>query len=290
MRILLVGNPASGAGRGERSLREAAGCLRERGAEIEVVATEGPGHARREVAARASSFDRVAACGGDGLVSEVASALQGGDVPLAVLPSGRGNDLARALDVPRSLPAACALAVSGRVARMDVGLANGRPFVTVAACGLDAEVSRGARASRLPLPGPATYVLQILARLPRLPRARTRVVVDGRPFEADLMVLAVANTATYGGGFRIAPGAAPDDGLLDACAIGSAGALRTLRLLPQVMSGAHVRLPEVTMLRGARIEVACDPPLAVEGDGEPLAGTPCTFECRRAALPVVLPG
>jgi diacylglycerol kinase (ATP) len=289
VRILLAGNPASGAGRGLAALRRAEPLLRSLGATVTVLATEGPGHARRSIVSVAQDCgaERVVACGGDGLVSEVASALLGGDLPLAIVPAGRGNDLARALGVPLDLHAACDLALRGDARRIDAGLANGRPFVTVAACGLDAEISRGARASKLPLPGPLVYVAEILRRVACPPRSRVRLVVDGRSLEDDAMVLAVANTATYGGGFRIAPSADPRDGLLDACLIRSTSLLRTLALLPRVRSGAHATLPEVTILRGSRIEVVADPPLAIEGDGEPLASTPCVFECRRGALAVI---
>lgn len=289
MRVLLVGNPASGSGRGARALETAASLLREAGQRPEIVRTEGRDHARRAVPSLAPGFDRVLACGGDGLISEVAAALAGTEMPLALLPAGRGNDLARALGIPRDLRDAVRLALAGTPRATDLGRANGRTFTTVAACGLDAEVSRGARESRLPLPGAGVYVVELLKQLPRLPRARTRIVVDGVEFEQDIMVVAIANTPTYGGGFLIAPRALPDDGLLDACVIRACTPWRALSLLPRVMPGRHVGLPDVTMLRGRRIEISSEPDLDIEGDGEALTRTPCVFETWPGAVRIVRP-
>ncbi len=289
MRVLLVANPASGSGRGARTLVAAERSLRARGATVESFATLAPGDARLRTRAASEGFDRVVACGGDGLVSEVAGALAGGDTPLAIIPAGRGNDLARALGIPLGTDTACGLALTGSPRRLDLGVANGKLFCTVAACGLDAEVSRGARTSRLPLPGAGVYLVEILRQLRRMPHARCRVVADGAVLEDDLMVLAIANTPTYGGGFLIAPGARPDDGLLDLCAITMRSRARALALIASVPSGRHAGQPGVTMLRARRFEVVAEPPLAIEADGEALDTTPVVFEARPAALGVIAP-
>lgn len=288
MRVLLAGNPASRAGRGARSMQEAARVLREGGADVRVFETTGPGHARRDLAAALRDAERVVACGGDGLVSEVAAALSGGATPLAIVPAGRGNDFARALRVPLEVAAAARLALEGSPRAVDLATGNGATFCTVAACGLDAEVSRRARRMTLPLPGAATYVLALLLQLRDIPGARMRVRVDGAlVIDDELMVLAMANTPNYGGGIRIAPDARVDDGLLHACALRKTSRRRALALLAQVMRGRHAAEPEVRMLSGRRIEVVADPPLPLEADGEALGATPAVFECVPGALRVI---
>ncbi len=91
--------------------------------------------------------------------------------------------------------------------------------------------------------------------------------------------MVVANSAYYGKGMKIAPDAALDDGLLDVVVIEAASKLSLMRSLPKVYDGAHVALPEVTVLRGRRVEVAADAGardarVPVGGDGEPLGALP----------------
>jgi diacylglycerol kinase (ATP) len=289
VRILLVGNPAAGGGRAAARMREAAILLREGGAVVEMMESRGAGDVRARLGASVAGADRVAACGGDGLVSEAAGALAGSGMPLALLPAGRGNDLARALGIPFALRESVHLALSGRERAIDLGVASGRTFCTVAACGLDAEVSRAARTTRIPLPGLLGYALQALKQLVSLPSWRMRVDADGEIIEEDALLLAVANTPNYGGGFRIAPRAVPDDGLLDACLVRSVSRLRALALLPRIAAGRHEGLAEVRVLRARRFEIASVPELRIEADGEALAETPAVLEVRPRALMVVVP-
>jgi len=288
VRILLVGNPAAGGGRGASRMREAARLLREGGAAVELMESHGAGDVRARLPEALGGVDRVAACGGDGLVSEAAAVLAGTSMPLALLPAGRGNDLARAMGIPFDVRAAAQVALSGRERAIDLGMASGRPFTTVAACGLDAEVSRAARHARIPLPGLLGYALHAMARLASAPSWRMRVDADGEILEGEALLLAVANTPNYGGGFRIAPRAVFDDGLLDACFIRSVGRLRALSLLPRVAAGRHEALPEVRTLRASRFEISSEPPLGIEADGEALAMTPAVVEVRPRALSLVV--
>jgi len=105
----------------------------------------------------------------------------------------------------------------------------------------------------------------------------------------------VANSGYYGKGMKIAPDAVLDDGLLDVVVIEAASKLELMRSLPKVYDGGHVALPEVTVLRGRRIEIAADArvPVPVGGDGEALgvlpglAAQPAVVEVLPAALSVV---
>ena len=292
MRLLLVGNPASGGGRGLERLRIVEDELRRSGARVERLVSERPGHVGSALAAAAREADaeRVVACGGDGLVQEAATALARGDVPLAVIPGGRGNDFARALGVPLDLVEAARLAASNaQTRRVDLASANGRLFCTVAACGLDAEVARRARVTKVPLPGPTAYVAQLLAQLVRgIPAFDAELTIDGRAERERLMVLAVANSPTYGGGFRIAPRARIDDGRIDACLIRATSRARALTLFPFVFAGRHEGLREVRFVTCEELRVVAPSGLEVGADGEAVATQPCTYRVDRGVLPAVV--
>jgi diacylglycerol kinase family enzyme len=84
---------------------------------------------------------RVVACGGDGTITDVLDVLVNyPDVPLAIVPLGTGNLLARNLDIPLDLKEAVAVAVSGRIREIDLGRVNGQVFVLNVSAGLDAEI------------------------------------------------------------------------------------------------------------------------------------------------------
>lgn len=289
MRVLLVANPASGGGRGHRRMKLAERQLRAAGCRVDARLSEHVGHAREILACPPPETDRVVACGGDGLVAEVAAALSGGDLPMAIIPAGRGNDLARALGVPLSLALAARAAATGIEARCDLGEAGGRPFCTVAACGLDAEVSRRARSSAFQLPGAGTYVVELLRALASLNAFDVEIDHDGGRFTGRALAVAAANTPTYGGGFRIAPDARLDDGCLDLCIIREVSRLRALRLFPLIFSGRHLDLDEVCLVRTSECEIRTTPPLVVEADGEALGATPLRYRTLEAALPIILP-
>ena len=104
------------------------------------------------------------------------------------------------------------------------------------------------------------------------------------------MFVAVANTPVTGGGMQLTPGARVDDGILEVCLVGAVSRPTLLYELTRVFQGTHVRNPAVTMLRGTRITVDCDPPQLLWADGDTLGSTPATFTLLPGALPVKVPG
>ena len=123
---------------------------------------------------------------------------------------------------------------------------------------------------------------------------RFRVAVDGQAREYAAGLVVVAGSAYYGKGMKVAPGAVVDDGLLDVVVVEAASRTALVRSFPKIYDGSHVDLPQVTVLRGARVELnaAGRPPLPVGGDGEPLGErpglgrAPAVVEVRPGALRV----
>ncbi|MEM7247979.1 MAG: diacylglycerol kinase family protein [Acidobacteriota bacterium] len=286
-RVLLIGNPASGGGRGRSTLRRAATLLRELGVEVLLRESDRIGSFARHVQQHADEVDRVIACGGDGFLSEATASLADTDLPLAILPGGRGNDVVRCLGVPLDLRAACRLAVTGTPRAFDLGDVNGRTFATVATCGLDAEVSRRSRRLRLPFLGPATYFVHAIPALLAQRPFEARLEHDDGVFEGSLSLIAVANTATYGGGFRIAPMASTDDGLLDAIVVEARPSWQLATMAGALRTGRHLGRPGIHHLRSRHYRLETTPAMALEADGEPLASSPCTYRVRPEAVRVV---
>ena len=291
-RWVIIANPIAGRGRAERGASLAAESLDRAGMRAEVHSTRGAGHAAElAVRAAADGVDFLVVSGGDGTVAEVLQAVVDAGIPLGLLPSGTGNDLARALKLPRQPEAAAAAMLAGRPTPVDVALVNGRPYATVSSLGLDAEVSQVVNRQRLALPGAAAYIVAALKCLRRLSAVSVRLTGDFGRFEGDVLLVAGANTSSYGGGMQIAPQADPSDGLLDLCVVRAVSRRRVVSVLPRVFWGGHVRHPAVTVLRSLRVvvEVLDGAPRPVWADGEPATHTPAVLEIEPGGLQVILP-
>ena len=241
----------------------------------------------RELArtAAASDIDALVVVGGDGSVRLALEAIGDTGVPLGLIPAGTGNDHARALGIPTDDPAAAAaIIVAGRRRPFDIAVitpAHGPSavFGTVAATGLDALVTE--RANNMSWPkGQLRYPLAAIAELARMEPFHYRITVDDNTFERDLILAAVGNTPSYGGGMKITPSAVVDDGLLDLTVISHGPRLKMLGLFPTMYSGKHIGHKEVEQFRGSRIVLDCVPTAPIYADGDRIGQLPATIEVR----------
>lgn len=292
--IAVLANPFAGKGRGARSAEVAVRHLRARGVDVRLfVGGSAADTARLAVAAVADGPRALVVVGGDGTLAGVLDTVCAGSVPVVLVAAGTGNDLARALGLPRGDSAAAAeLAVTGVPRPIDVGVirtaAGTRMFLTVAALGFDAKVSD--RTNRLRWPhGALRYYVALLIELARLrPMDFTLAVDDESPRRQPGTLIAAGSTASYGGGMPICAGAVPDDGLLDIVHVAPLGRLRLLRLFPLLLRGTHLARREVTHRRARSVTVSA-PGLVVYADGERIGEDECTLAVLPAALTLMVP-
>lgn len=238
----------------------------------------------------ADGLDALIVLGGDGAVHQGVQFCADTGVDLGIVPSGTGNDLARALDVPadpfRAVDAVVDALAAGRRRPLDLGRVDGGAwFGTVLCTGFDASVSERVNRMRWPA-GPRRYDLAILAELAALRPRRLRIDTDHGRLDVEATLVAVGNTSYYGGGMPICPNAVPDDGLLDVTIVGSLPRRELVRMLPTLRTGRHIDHPAVRMLRTTVAEVrgGADP---VYADGERLGALPVTVRCIPRALSLV---
>jgi YegS/Rv2252/BmrU family lipid kinase len=283
--ISLIVNPAAGGGRALRHAHAAASAFAARGCAVDLRPTDGPGHARDIAAACAvAGLASVVVCGGDGTVHEAAAGLAGTGTALAVLACGRGNDFAAALRLPRRPAELVTAVLEGERIRVDLGSVNGTAFCTVAAVGFDAEVTRHVMRGGGRTAGRHAYLLGALQLLFRYPAPELRFEGDFGVREGRYLLGAIANTERYGAGFRIAPGARADDGLLDCVLVRDLPRWTALSLMPSIYRGAHLHRPEVEVVRTRELRVTSEGPCALAADGEFLGETPATMAVRPRAL------
>lgn len=288
--VTLLVNPVAGNGRATRVARLADARLRSRGARVDVVTgSTAEECGANAAAALAGGTDVLAVVGGDGLVHLAAQLLARTDTPLAVLPAGTGNDFARALGIPLGAPEAAAdLVLDGAHRTVDLGRLDERWFCTVVTSGFDSLVAERVTHMRWPR-GRARYNLAILAELARLRPRTYELTLDSERIHTEAILVTVGNGPSYGGGMRICPSAALDDGKLDVTVVGPVTRRRLVRVFPTIYRGTHVHYPECRTFRARRVRVAA-PDVWAYADGERAAPLPLAAEAVPGALRVLVPG
>ncbi len=217
-----------------------------------------------------SGADLVLASGGDGTITACVGGIAGSGVPLGVLPCGTGNLLARNLGLPLSLDEALAVVLTGSDRRLDVGAANGRPFVVMAGIGFDAEMLDGADEQLKSRVGWVAYVLSALRHLRERP-VRMALRVDGGPPQRHWASgVIVGNVGSLQANIPLMPDAVPDDGVLDVAVLAASGWTGWLRLGADVL--LRRKSGRVTHLVCRELTVQASRARLWEVDGE-VAGT-----------------
>jgi YegS/Rv2252/BmrU family lipid kinase len=284
---LLIANRHSRTG--DRDLSAAIEALKEGGIAIVERQCERSDAVADVIGRDGGEVDLVVLAGGDGTMNAAADALVERQLPLGILPTGTGNDLARTLAIPTDLEEAARVIVAGRQHRIDLGQANGKHFFNVASIGLSAEVTRHHTAERKRRLWLLAYVLSVRDAWRTTWPFRARLRCDGRPLELRALQVTIGNGRHYGGGMTVSEDASIDDGWLDVYALKPRRFWHLLLLFPALRSGRLRRSEAALVLRGRTVEVGTRRRLPVNTDGELTTYTPARFSVVPSALPVFVP-
>lgn len=269
-------------------LDEVAGRLRAMGLTAVTMETERPAEISRAIRAHAADTDLVVLAGGDGTLNSAAEALVETGLPLAVLPLGTANDLARTLGIP-SLDAACETIASGRLHHIDLGVVNGKLFFNVASIGLSVRVTKALRPDVKRRWGALGYAVAALRTLRQARPFAAHIVCGAEHLDVRSVQLAIGNGRFYGGGFPIAADATIDDGLLHLYSLDPGGMLHYVSIIPALHRGPNHSRSGLTTVNGSEIAITTERPLPVNTDGELTTRTPARFGVVRKALQVMVP-
>jgi diacylglycerol kinase (ATP) len=301
---LLIHNPNAGGGGSARraKLDEACRILEARGIHAEVAETTGPGEAT-EIAKHATNDRRqlVIACGGDGTVNEVVNGLAGSEnghrVPLALLPAGTANVLAKELELSWDIPTAAEQLVRGDVRDVALGLATplehpekARYFLSVAGAGPDGRITYAVDLEMKARMGILAYWLQGVREVFNYKFQHFRVTSEGESREVSLVI--VGRTKHYGGPFKITTGADLFEDQFEFVGLTSQSGLKYLTYLPTLWFGDLRKAEGVHFWKADRL--VCEPisaePTYAQIDGEPLSRLPVEFRIVPCALRLLVPG
>jgi YegS/Rv2252/BmrU family lipid kinase len=283
MRAAVVVNPTKHAD-GARFRAEVSEAMAARGWSDPLWLETTPDETGRGLAEAAvkEQVDVVLASGGDGTVTACAEGVAGSGVPLAVLPAGTGNLLARNLGLPLALDQALAVALTGRDRRLDMGNANGHPFVAMAGIGFDAMLLDSTGEPLKKRLGWLAYAVSALRHLRARPVRATLRADGGQALRRRASGIIVGNVGALQGGLALLPGAEPDDGVLDLMVLTARGWSGWLALAIDVMA-RRTRTGRVARSEFRELRVQLDRPQLWELDGEVMGMT-------RELVVVVQPG
>jgi YegS/Rv2252/BmrU family lipid kinase len=285
--LVLLVNPTSGGGRALKLLPRVEVVLDERRVPFRVVRTKSLEHGVAKAMQAVEAGELPVVVSGDGMIGAIGGAMAGGEAPLGIVPVGRGNDLARVLGIPTEPEEAIEIVLAGETRTIDVGEADGKPFLGIASVGFDSDANRIANGSRLG--GNLVYAYAALRALIAWKPARFTIAIGEQRTRMEGYSVVVANNSAYGGGMYVAPDARLDDGEFDVVTIEKVGKLRFLGNLPKVFKGTHVRNDEVQVVRASHLSLSASRPFAVYADGEHLTDLPTDLRVIPHALRVLVP-
>lgn len=261
-------------------------------AAVEVVVTRGASDCR--AALGRADGRRVVVAGGDGTLSGIVALLRERDelagTTVGLLPLGTGNDFARTLGIPLEPAAAAAIAVGPATRRLDI-LIDDRDTVVVNAvhAGIGAEAGRAGEPYK-DLLGPAAYPVGAALAGGSFEPTPTRVAIDdGTVFDGPVIMVAVGNGRTIGGGTPLLPDAQPDDGLLDVVVVGATTVGEKITFAAALRAGTHLEHDRVWRWQGRTVALRGGP-LRHNADGEVSAPrASATYRLEPDALTMAVP-
>jgi len=281
------------AGQGSPDLRLLNRTFHEAGYDWDVVVTNRFGDgARLAREAVRSGASKVAVYGGDGTVMDCAGGLADSDVPMAILPGGTGNVLARDLGIPVDMPSACALMTNpNALARaIDLGEVNGQVFVLRLGAGLEAQITRTADRELKDRIGMLAYVSATIQALGQAAVSHYQIEMDGKYMEMDGLACMIANAGSLGlFGLTVSPIVRIDDGLFDVVIIRRADLGELTSLAANFIGTSAYNVQTIPRWQCRELRLIADPPQAIQADGEEIGQTPLRAIVRAGALRVIVP-
>jgi diacylglycerol kinase (ATP) len=271
---LIVANLRSGGGRARDALPLVTNALRRHGREYELIVTPS-GEATAPLLAQflgagRPEFDQVAVVGGDGTLNGAVNGIltSGLSLPLGIIPCGTGNEMIRALGIPKDPEKAVEVLLRGQVCPIDVGRVNNRYFLNIFGLGYDVQVVKMVNMLRARYRLARNRSIYYLAALLLLSSGfdpfQVRVQVGERVFNGRAVLVAAANGRMYGERLQALPAPSLSDGLLDLYLLQelrSKSFRKTTRLL------RHLPVPELSVQRASSVRIQLDQRREAQVDG-----------------------
>jgi diacylglycerol kinase (ATP) len=270
--IILICNPAAKS-MSEAKIERACRLLEQKDYRVELLLTKQRGEAEqfaKDAVKRAPIV--IIAAGGDGTFNEVANGMAGSEIPMAILPLGTTNVLAKELGIPDTVEGALEVALKKTpksVSLGKIGIARdsspgSRYFILMAGIGFDGEAVYGINETFKKISGKGAYIYSGVNTLLRFDPDELTVTVDGKTHTASSVI--VGNASKYGGHFRVTPDVRLIDPILHVCLFKGRKRIDTLRYILGIATGSHLKFGDVEYLKAGEIAIKGHAHIQIDGD------------------------
>ncbi|WP_099556950.1 lipid kinase [Hartmannibacter diazotrophicus] len=283
--VMVNGN----ARRGREPIDAVLGRLATGGFDLELLDDDGPDALGHRLDREAGRFDCVVIGGGDGTLNMAGQHLVGRDLPLAILPLGTANDLARTLGIGPSLDQAVDVILDRNVRRIDLGEVNGHVFFNLASLGYSVSLTRSLTQDLKRRWGTFGYAMAAMKIAGQVRPFRVDFEVDGETRQTKTLQTGVGNGHFYGGGMVVSEDAQPDDGVLHVYSLEFEHWWQLAGIVPAMRLGAQGRHPSVRSFDCKELTIRTRRAHHVSADGEIVTQTPAHFRILPKAISVFAP-
>ncbi|MEW6054119.1 MAG: diacylglycerol kinase family protein [Nitrospirota bacterium] len=289
--IILISNPVA-KGSSDRKVAMASYFLQSKGFSVDVLFTGKKGDAERFAGeAIKKSPAMIVAAGGDGTLNEIANGVAGSDIPVAVLPLGTTNVLAKELGIPEEVKGALETAVRGVRRKVSLGRITcaGEPagitryFCLMAGIGFDGESVFRMNTAFKRISGKGAYVYSGFRTLAGFAPEKLAFSIDGKEYAGYSAI--IGNISKYGGNFRITPDARMSDPFFYVCLFKGKKRIDLVRYVYGIFTDRHLKYHDVEYLKARHIEIRGS--AHIQTDGDYLGKTPAEVEIVPGSLALV---
>ena len=239
-------------------------------------------------------FDIILACGGDGTVNEVVNGLMNSEhkCKLAILAAGSVNDFSEYLDLPTDISKFTEMIIRGNTMKADVGKANEKYFINVAAGGAFTNIAHEVPVDTKTILGKFAYYLQGAIELPYQLDKKFPVSIkidDEETFDSDIFLFLITNSPSVGGFKKLVPEASINDHMLDLLIIKKTTKKELVEIFSKIITGQHIKHPNVIYKKAEKIFLTSPVnDLFLDLDGEQGEGLPVLFEIVPCGIEIIL--
>jgi len=286
----IVYNPKAGNGRGKKVMDKVRSLLQRNS----IPFTEGETLYRHHATlltkqAIEKGFQNIISIGGDGTILEVVNGMVGSEARLGIIPGGTGNDFIRALGIPNNPEKALEIILRCPPKQVDVATINDHCFMNVAGIGFDVEVLNNSHKFKKYLKGKLSYLIAVFFTVLRYKAQNVRVEIEGKILRRKILLISIGNGKFFGGGMKVLPHASVFDQLLDVCVISDVPKWKILLLLPEFISGNHIKERFVEYFHAKKVKIETENPMQINIDGDIIGETPINCELFNKPLMIFSP-
>lgn len=239
-------------------------------------------------------FDIILVCGGDGTVNEVVNGILKSThkSKLAILAAGSVNDFSQYLDLPTDVAKFTQMIIKGKTIFADVGKANNKYFINVAAGGAFTNIAHEVPVDTKTILGRFAYYLQGAKELPIQLDKNFPVTIkidEEEAFDVNVFLFLITNSPSVGGFKRLVPDANIYDHKLDLLIIKKSTLKELVEIFSRIITGQHVKHPGVIYRKASKISLTSSvDDLIIDVDGEQGEGPPVLFEIVPAGIEIII--